>query len=57
MAVPQIVTVRDFGTSRYADLGEDLPIGDIIARAESAVQSRLGRTIPVTTYVETFRAQ
>lgn len=58
MAVPTLVTIRDFNTSRYAQLVEDLetPLGDILARAEAAVQSRIGFSLLPTSYTETWIA-
>lgn len=58
MATPQLVTIRDFNTSRYAQLVEDIetPLGDILARAEAAVQSRIGFSILPTEYTEQWKA-
>lgn len=59
MAVPELVTVRDFTTSRYAQLAENaegISLADVLARAEATIQSRLGRKILNTTYTEVFRA-
>lgn len=57
MAVPQIITIRDFTTSRYAQLVENIetPLNDILARAEAAIQSRIGMNLVPTTYTETWR--
>lgn len=57
MATPQIVTVRDFTTSRYAQLAENTEgqLTDILARAEEVVQSFLGRDLKETTYTEVMR--
>jgi len=58
MAAPQIVTIRDFTTSRYSQLVENLetPLPEILARAESAIQSRIGMSLVPTSYTETFRS-
>lgn len=58
MATPEIVTVRDYTTSRYAQMAENTEgqLPDILARAEQAIQSRLGRQLAVKTYTERFRA-
>lgn len=57
MATPQVVTLRDFTTSRYSQLVEniDTPLNDILARAEAAIQSRIGMSLVPTTYTETWR--
>jgi hypothetical protein len=59
MAVPTLVTVRDFTTSRYAQLAENTEgqLTDILARAETAIQTRLQRPLAVTSYTEVFRAK
>lgn len=59
MATPQLVTIRDFNTSRYAQLVEDIetPLGDILSRAEAAVQSRIGFSLVPTEYTETWVAR
>jgi hypothetical protein len=58
MATPQLVTVRDFSTSPYSQLADNLdtPLTEILARAESAIQTRLRRKLGVTAYTERFRA-
>ena len=53
MATPQLVTVRDFTSYRYAQLGEDLNLNDILSRAERMIQNKLQQTLKQTTYVET----
>lgn len=53
MATPQLVTVRDFTSYRYAQLGEDLNLNDILSRAEKMIQRKLQQDIKQTTYVET----
>jgi hypothetical protein len=57
MAVPRIVTVRDFNTSRFSQLADTSTanIGDILARAESAVESKLNRPVVPTQYTEVYR--
>jgi len=60
MATPQLVTVRDFTSSRYAQLAEaaeGVNLGDVLARAEATLQAQMGRAIKNTQYTETFRAQ
>jgi hypothetical protein len=59
MATPEIVTVRDYATSRYAQVADNTEgsLSDILARAETAIQTRLGRRLPVTSYVERWRTQ
>ena len=58
MAEPQLVSVRDFTTSRYGQSADNLdaPLGDVLARAEAAVQSYLGRSLVATTYTEIARS-
>lgn len=58
MATPQLVTVRDFTTSPYGQLVDNLdtPINDILVRAESAVTSFLQTPIVPTTTTETWRS-
>lgn len=58
MAAPSLVSVRDFTTSRYTQVAENTEglLPDILARAEEAIQSRLGRRLGVSAYIETFRA-
>lgn len=55
MATPTIVSVRDFTSSRYAQLGEDLNLNDVLSRAESVVQAYLRYNIQRTEYVEIWR--
>ena len=57
MATPELVSVRDFTTSRYGQIADNLdaPLNDILARAEAAVQSQLNRRLLPQPYVETFR--
>ena len=57
MVEPQIVSVRDFTTSRYGQIADNLdaPLGDVLARAEAAVQSYLGRSLLPTQYTEIGR--
>jgi hypothetical protein len=58
MAVPELVTVRDFTSSRYAQLAdnaEGVNLSDVLARAEATIQSRLGRQIKNQAYTEVFR--
>lgn len=59
MATPTLVSVRDYTTSRYAQMAEntDGQLTDILARAETAIQTQLGRTWGVRTYVEQFRTE
>ncbi len=59
MATPEIVTVRDYTTSRYSQMAENTEgqLPDILARAEAAVQQRIGRQLAVKTYVERFKAR
>jgi len=59
MATPELVTVRDFSTSPYAQLADNLdtPLNDILVRAEGAVQKSLGQRIKDASYVERFKAQ
>lgn len=58
MATPVLLTTRDFTTSRYAQVAENTAgnLSDILARAEQAIQSRLGRNLLDQPYVEVFRA-
>lgn len=58
MAEPVLVTVRDLTTSRYAQLVENVetPLRDILARAEAAIQSRIGFSVLPTEYTESWRA-
>lgn len=58
MATPTLVTVRDFTTSRYGQIAENTEgsLPDILARAEAAIQSRVGRQLGVQSYVERFKA-
>jgi hypothetical protein len=57
MATPRILTVRDFNTSRFAQLADTSTanIGDILARAESAIEAKMKRPIVPTTFTERFR--
>lgn len=60
MATPVLVTVRDFTSSRYAQLAENaegVNLGDVLARAETVIQTKLGRSFLDTEYTETFRAE
>lgn len=59
MATPELVTVRDFSTSPYAQLADNLdtPLNDILVRAEGAIQKSLGQRIKDVSYTERFRAQ
>lgn len=59
MATPELVTVRDYTTSRYAQMAENTEgqLTDILARAETAIQSQLRRRLGVKTYVEAFRTE
>ena len=48
MATPRLVTVDEFTQSPYAQLIEsnpDLEPEDVLAKAEAAIESRLGRTV------------
>lgn len=56
MAVPRLVTVRDFNTSRFAQLADTstASIPDILARAEAAIQSKLKRPLEPKVYTERF---
>lgn len=55
MAVPTIVTIRDFTSSRYEQLGEDLNLNDILSKAEAVVRAKLRQHITVKDYVEMWR--
>lgn len=57
MATPRLISVRDFNTSRFAQLADTSAanISDIIARAETAIESQLKRPILPTTYTERYR--
>lgn len=57
MATPTLVSVRDFTTSRYTQVAENTEglLPDILARAEEAIQARLGRRLAIATYVELSR--
>ncbi len=57
MATPRLLTVRDFTTSRYSQLAENTEgqLTDILARAETAVESRLGRKLASASYAQTYR--
>ena len=59
MATPRLVTVDEFTQSPYAQLIEsnpDLEPEDVLAKAEAAIESRLGRTVSAASYTERFRA-
>jgi hypothetical protein len=59
MADPVLVTTRDFTSSRYAQLAENaegVRLSDVLARAEAAIQNRLGRKLVHQSYTETFVA-
>lgn len=58
MAVPTLVSVRDFTNSRYAQLAEssdNLNIGDVLASAEAIIQTKLGLSVTVASYTEIVR--
>lgn len=57
MATPRLVTVRDFNTSRFAQLADTSTanIGDILARAEAAIESKIKRPLAPTVYTERFQ--
>ena len=60
MATPELVTVQEFTESQYAQMVEsnaDLQPEDVLAKAEAAIQSRIGRRIKAASYTERFRAQ
>jgi hypothetical protein len=59
MATPQLVSVRDFTTSRYAQVAENTEgqLTDILARAEEHIQGRLGRRLLSQAWTEVFRAK
>ena len=44
MATPKVVSVRDFNTSRFSQLAETTTanVGDILSRAEGAVERKIG---------------
>lgn len=56
MATPRLVSVRDFNTSRFAQLADTSTanIGDILARAEAAIEAKLKRPLLPTVYSERF---
>lgn len=56
MATPQLVTLRDFTTSRYNQLIDniDVPLSDILARSEAIIQSQLKIALVPTSYTEEF---
>lgn len=58
MATPQLLTKREFTTSRYGELAEqsDVNINDIIVAAEQAIQRRIARQLAPATYTEMYRA-
>lgn len=59
MADPVLVTTRDFTSSRYAQLAENaegVRLSDVLARAEAAIQNRLGRQLVHQSYTEVFVA-
>lgn len=57
MAAPRLITVRDFTTSRFAQLADTSTANftEILARAEAAVQRQLRRPILPTAYAEVHR--
>ena len=59
MATPQLLTKRDFTTSRYGELAEqsDVSLLDVIVAAEHAIQQRVGRKFAATSYTETYTAK
>ncbi len=54
MAAPRFITIAEFNQSRYAQVGEELNIADLLARAEAAVEAKLHYKIPRTTYTESW---
>jgi hypothetical protein len=58
MATPELVTVRDFTTSPYSQLADNLdtPLTDILSRAESYIQQMVGMSLGVKTYTERWKA-
>jgi hypothetical protein len=57
MATPRIVTIRDFNTSRYAQLADtsSADMGAVLAGAEQAIEKMIRRPIVPTTFVERYR--
>lgn len=56
MAIPRLVTVRDFNTSVYAQLADTSTanISDVLASAEQAIERKIKRPIAPTEYTEYF---
>lgn len=59
MAVPRLVTIRDFNTSVYAQLADTSTanISDVLASAEQAIERKVGRPLAPTTFTEYFTPQ
>src|SRR5690606_11255868 len=57
MSTPKIVTVREFNTSRFAQLADtaDINLTEALLRAEKSIESKLKRPIVPTTFVEFYR--
>lgn len=57
MPTPRLITNRQFRTSKYGQLADQLDgdLDEIIVMAEARVESYLNRTIPSTSYIEVHR--
>lgn len=57
MPTPRLITNRQFRTSKYGQLADQLDgdLDEIIVMAEARVESYLNRTIPATAYTEVHR--
>ena len=56
-ATPRLITNREFRTSRYGQLADQLEgdLDEIIAQAETLIERHLDRTLSSTTYTEIHR--
>jgi hypothetical protein len=56
MATPTLVSIRDFNTSRYAQLADTTTanMNNILASAESAIESMVKRPLRPTVFSESF---
>jgi hypothetical protein len=56
MATPRLVSIRDFNTSIYSQLGETSTanMSDVLVRAEQTIERKLKRPIYPTSYTESY---
>ena len=56
-AVPRLITNREFRTSRYGQLADQLEgdLDEIIVQAEARIENHLDRRLSVTSYTEVHR--